>query len=653
MVPSDSDSTQRLRFVRHAEDARPPANGDQTFVLDTAWTSLTQAHSDLRSLRPPVASVVEGHDLFAEALALLDRWAETTRIADIVALDGVTYWFRLREELWHWTAERLLWRYTLDEIDPGGTLGLASVPRTESALIDVARATGRIVEVDCDEPSAEPPVVSAPRRPITRFLPSFIRRAVRRVVPSREMIEAEAPARRLAFLDGRLDRLQRAAEPAVLVLSAANIYQRIGGDGRKRRDPNLGSVIQAIGHARMRPIVIGGGLYGSRVSDWELVEDDDQLLPWDYVVAHWDQPIADQSTAAAIEAIDSGLGAVAGTPFRLDGLDVTEAFLGALLELVNRTANKAVPELALAEQMIEDLRPRAILMTHEGHRVPWLIAAARAGVPTFAVQHGILYAAHPGYPNRRHSTLVLPTCTFVFGDYERRALLAGAYRPTEVVVSGSPRLDLLDEPRARHEPEADRARLRAELKVADGDLMLVISTIALPFMQRFHLVHMLEAVLGGPLPGVHLVFKQHPSEPDDGPYRDLLTGLASTHGYDPPMMSVVRDIDLHRLLRAADAHLGQVSTVLSDAVVAGTPNLIAMVEPGGDILGYIAAGVARPVRDVAELRAALRELELPDPDARRTFIADHFRDGVASERIAAAIGAVALEKLTDPAAGPA
>ena len=55
------------------------------------------------------------------------------------------------------------------------------------------------------------------------------------------------------------------------------------------------------------------------------------------------------------------------------------------------------------------------------------------------------------------------------------------------------------------------------------------------------------------------------------------------------------DIDLYRLLRAADAHLGMHSTVLTDAVVVGTPNLIATVDAYTDILGYIPAGVARPV----------------------------------------------------------
>ena len=89
-----------------------------------------------------------------------------------------------------------------------------------------------------------------------------------------------------------------------------------------------------------------------------------------------------------------------------------------------------------------------------------------------------------------------------------------------------------------------------------------MSTLFHAFIRWSHLTNMLERLLGGPLPGVHVVFKLHPGETDEGPYRALLTGLATAGGYEPPPISVIRDIDLYRLLRAADAHLGMHSTVL-------------------------------------------------------------------------------------------
>jgi len=180
--------------------------------------------------------------------------------------------------------------------------------------------------------------------------------------------------------------------------------------------------------------------------------------------------------------------------------------------------------------------------------------------------------------------------------------------------------------------------VRRELGLADGDRLLVVSTVNVEFARRSHLVHMLERTLGGPLPGVHVVFKQHPGERDEGPYRALLEGMAAAGGYDPPPISVVRDVDLYRILRAADAHLGLHSTVLTDAVAAGTPNLIAIVDGHADLLGYVAAGVARPVASVGDVLAALDHPVAADPVARQAFLDDHFRPGVASQRIVDAIG---------------
>jgi hypothetical protein len=99
---------------------------------------------------------------------------------------------------------------------------------------------------------------------------------------------------------------------------------------------------------------------------------------------------------------------------------------------------------------------------------------------------------------------------------------------------------------------------------------------------------------------------------------------------------VIRDIDLFGLLRAADAHLGIHSTVLSDAVVAGVRNLIVAGFPGGDLLGYVERGVARPIRDGGDLLDALAAPPpATDDPARLAFLAEQLRAGNASERIAA------------------
>jgi hypothetical protein len=441
-------------------------------------------------------------------------------------------------------------------------------------------------------------------------------------------------------LDERLDRIMAGPRPRVVVLALPSSYQRVGGPAStERRDPNLGSVIPALADAGLEPVVIGLGMSRQRDEDLAATELDDRLLPAFYLQSRWARP-EDRDRARSIsDAALAGIDAVADVPFELDGLDLSIPFVSALRETLRRIIEPDVLQLARVERLTEEIRPAAFLMTQEGHRTPWLLAAERAGVLTFALQHGVLYPTHAGYPDHRHPRLILPTTTFVFGDYERRVLEGLAYDPGEVTVVGSPRLDLDTAAAGAFDSESQRAATRQELGIAGEARVLVISTLHLPFVRRSHLVHMLEACLGGPLPGIHLVFKQHPGERDEGPYRYLLEGLARAGGYAPPPITLVKDIDLFRLLRAVDAHLGLNSTVLTDAVMAGTSNLIAIVEGHGDLLGYVEAGVARPIHGVDELREALREPRPIDPGARRAFLDDHFLPGDAGRRIAAHVAA--------------
>jgi len=654
---------RRVRFVPTADDAAT-AGGDRTVVLDTAWTPRRDEPTGATGLRPAFANAVEGHDLPTEALELIDGWAEAAGLADRLVAEDVTYWYRLREELWHWVHERLLWRYALAALESEEAFGAASAPTVETALLDVLGALGMSVEVS-DDPAAAvgaSPASGATSAPVggsqawRRYVPVPIRRAVRRL-GSRVDTPATLERRRWdAFLEARLATLLTLDAPRIVVLTRPSRFQRIGADDGRRSDPNLGAVIPALIDAGFEPIKIGQGMRRDVDADRIAVEHDDRLVPAYFIQTRWGAPEDKARATAAVGATLRGLDGLDAIPLLLDGLDMSEAFLGEIRARLDRTVRTDILERARVERLIRDVAPDAVLMTQEGHRTGWLAAAARAGVPSFALQHGVLYPAHPGYPDRRDPRLIVPSRTFVFGEYERRVLEAGAYQRGEVIVSGSPRLDLDasagDVEGGRTDPEAERRAVRAELGVADGDRILVVSTVHTPFVRRSHLAHMLEACLGGPLPGVHIVIKQHPGERDEGPYRELLDGLARAGGYAPAPISVVREIDLYRLLRAADAHLGLHSTVLTDAVMAGTDNLIARVEASGDLLGYVAAGVARPVTRVADLRAALDHPQPAHPAARRTFIDDHFRPGQASVRIVDEIRDVIGEALATRPGAP-
>ena len=68
--------------------------------------------------------------------------------------------------------------------------------------------------------------------------------------------------------------------------------------------------------------------------------------------------------------------------------------------------------------------------------------------------------------------------------------------------------------------------------------MLVLSTANSVLAWRFHLADAMARILGGPLPDVHVVVKLHPGEKDEGPYRELIEGLARAGGYPPPPITM-------------------------------------------------------------------------------------------------------------------
>jgi hypothetical protein len=650
-APGRRVTDRSLVFVSTAQDAPPPRQGAAVVVLDATWTP-TLGDQDLIAARQVLGRVVERVDLFADALELVDRWAATSGIADTLTVEGTTYWYRLRETMWRWLHERMLWHAAIADLERQGAIDGAELLADEPALADVMRLRWPAASLPSSDPqpAVQRPEVAAEQR--RSLVARIARRLLGTATSGRPAPVGEATAvpereRRETILAARAEALAKSPRPRVIVLTNPGTHQRIGAPGGDRQDPLFGAVIPDLAERGYQPILLATGVDHRQDDDWPLVADDDRLLPQYLLMTRWSGPADEERVAAALERVETAIDRAGGTRLVVDGLDLSAPFVDALRAAATQIVKTDVRMLARIERLIEELGPSAILLAQEGIRTPWLMAGQRAGIPVVAVQHGVLYAGHAGYPNRRHEALCLPARTCVYGSFERDVLLHLAYEADEVVVTGSPRLDLDVGPGEHDVVAGERAAVRRELGVAEADRLLLVSTINLRFVQRSHFAHMLEAVLGAPLPHVHVVFKQHPGERDEGPYRDLLLGLARAAGYTPPPISVVKDVDLYRLLRAADAHLGLLSTVLTEAVVTATPNLIAITDAHTDLLGYVEAGVARPVRTTADLLAALDASESPDPKARQAFLDRHFMAGDASGRVidvvSTSIGAPAPE----------
>jgi hypothetical protein len=465
-------------------------------------------------------------------------------------------------------------------------------------------------------------------------------RATSSIARLRRLPDRLRTAIRRARIDRRVARLAAETSRLLVLVSPGDRQVISTPDGPRERNPFLDPVIDALAGSALEPIVLelGGTTDGD---DWARLADaaGARTLPGELLATRFSRP-GDLDTRAKVESAAERVGAISA-PMMGGDVDLGPLIRAELVRGIRGALAGRLRDLPRMRRLLQRLHPAAIILVNEYGRPEWLAAAAAEGIPSAAVQHGIIHRYHVGYrfPDRPPQ-LILPNRTYVFGDYEARLLTEGsAYRADEVVVAGSPRLDLVATSPDPAERSSVRAAVRRELGVADGDRLVAVSTTAAAVLTRFGVMPALGRLFDSPLPNVHLVIKLHPAEVDGARYERLIHGIATARGVAAPPLTVVKAIDLYRLLAAADAHLGSYSTVLTEATVVGTPNLLAAADAGGDLLDYVAAGVARPVSDGADLLSALDDSdEREGSDAvasRAAFVREHFRPGAAAPRIAA------------------
>ena len=674
--------------IRFTRDPNDPGTADVRVVLDTTWTpsgpTAPDGTSRVIAVRDIARKFLSVHDLIAETSARLDRWAETSGVIDQLTIGDTSFWFYVRLRHWAWLEERILWAGIIGEIVRD--LRPASIvcsPHTDVALADVLRlaAARDGIELTIEtlpepDPSADadggPSAAgrAGPATPSRRVragttgfrqsaLAQLARRVRNRVLgPPPQVLRQQEIQARVARIRSLVDALEAEPEARLLVVHE-HARQRVETpDGPRSMNPYLDPIVDRLRGTRLEPIVLDIRARAAHDAAWERVGSgrERRILPLDALVAEPTGSTAldaagsvrsagDSRSASPVSASESAPPPVdpgpvawrdsAGGPVDAFGID-----LGPLLaKEVAETASRWLPGMAVSIERIERflarLQPAGIVLADEYHRQDWMAAAGARGIPVAAVQHGMIYRHHNGYIHAaRPATLRLPQRTYVFGRWERDLLrTASVYRDDEVNVGGSPRLDfVVPDP-------GGRERIRAELGIGPDERLVLLSGTWGGLYRRFHYPIALAALVDRPLPGVHFVVKLHPGEPDEGPYRAIIEGAAAAGGFASPPITIVQSIDLYRLLSAADAHLGIHSTVLTEAVVTRTPNLLVDGLAGADLLGYVPAGVALPVHDGAGLLAALDAAAagaLTEADAA-AFADAHFEPGSASERIAASL----------------
>ncbi|TDI38861.1 MAG: hypothetical protein E2P02_19755 [Acidobacteria bacterium] len=262
-------------------------------------------------------------------------------------------------------------------------------------------------------------------------------------------------------------------------------------------------------------------------------------------------------------------------------------------------------------------------------------AAKEFGIPSFAIQHGIMYPQYYSHEHRRFEldgddAVPIPTKTAVYGRLAKDLLVKrGNYPEDRIVITGSPKFDAL----VRAAEGFDREKTRTELRVPEGARFLVLAT-------RFNAVgpvfsDLVEAVER--LEDVWLFVKPHQAEAPT-PYEAILARGGAPH---TRMLSGKKN--LLELLFASDGLITVDSFASSEALVLGRPvlvvnlpnNLSALVERGVALGASSGASLERELRKLLFDEKARKELE----EKRKEYIQEFAfgADGRSTERIVEAI----------------
>ena len=328
------------------------------------------------------------------------------------------------------------------------------------------------------------------------------------------------------------------------------------------------------------------------------------------------------------------------------GLNLSKALRTDIEDLFKHGIPRTAVNLLMAERMIDKENPCLIILQNEYSQ--WertVIAAARSkGVPTLAIQHGIISSAHPGYYHKadeetgRAEAFPIPDMTVVFGEYARKVLIETCNYPSERVVAlGNPQYDYIPSFLSRLSTES-RHRICRDLGLAPARRIVLVATGALQsrYGYRDDDRLLLEAVYSAKLlrPELQLVVKLHPRE--DGALQRMMAR-------DRGLKDVVLTKDhAAMLLWASDVLVTIHSAIAMEAIALGKPVITVNLTGMPDLYPYAHTGAAIGVYRREDLPRALNAV-LKDPQiidtldqGRRRFIHDHLSglDGRSSARIA-------------------
>lgn len=261
---------------------------------------------------------------------------------------------------------------------------------------------------------------------------------------------------------------------------------------------------------------------------------------------------------------------------------------------------------------------------------------AAAGVPSVAIQHGVIHPDHLSYIYPRGTDpRSVPLCnvTCVRGSRVRRLLLEeSCYPEDEVAVTGAVERD---GEKIDMEEVARAARDLRRRTLPSGTRRLLFFTSQTQFRQS--VAPKLLDAFARSREDLFLVIRPHPMEGTS----DFWPRAVADRSLGPRVL-LTSEGTIQEWLAACDVHLSVSSTVLSEAAEMDRPSITVGAKAVGDTCGCLEAGVAVELEDFSSLDAAVDHwLGAAPPDAdrhradRSRYAREQFDrpDGRAGERV--------------------
>ena len=339
-TPTSGSPAPILTVVADATWTPPPGESGTPGTTGESGTPSTPAQPPI-VFRDIVDRVVAVKDVWADAAQQLDAWSEATRVADILTVEGTSYWYQRRQRHAMWLIVRSMHSAILAElVATVRPAGIVCATGLDPDLVDAARAIARRDGLTFRDEGAppEPPKPARPRRPREPLMLRFHRR-LDRLLGRRPPVDERT--RRREEVAGQLGRL--AHEPGRMLAVLAHARQSIETpDGVRSMNPYLGPIIERLRATPLDPIEVDLRL---SVTDagWTATgaAEDDRRLPSDVlaVVAPDVHISAEFEEANAIVARLAAL----DQPLVVDGIDLGRELVGRVVDDARRFPGRRDP----------------------------------------------------------------------------------------------------------------------------------------------------------------------------------------------------------------------------------------------------------------------------------------------------------------------